>query len=109
MAGFSEQLDALTGQGAKVIAASVDDEEKAKEVADTLGFPIAYGVTRAEADALGSWWEDRRGIIQPSEFLLDGEGRVLQAMYATGPIGRISPDDAVRMVTNLERRRQEQG
>ena len=59
---------ALEAQGAKIIAASVDDLENAKAIAADLTFPVAYGVSRAEADALGAWWgEQRGGIMQPSE------------------------------------------
>ena len=42
-----------------MIAASVDDEEKAGEVAAEVSFPVAHGVTRADADAIGAFWEDR--------------------------------------------------
>ena len=37
----------LESIGAKVVAASVDDIDKAKEVADEVSFPVAHGVTRA--------------------------------------------------------------
>ena len=50
------------------------------------------------ADALGSWWEDRRQIIQPSEFILDADGNVMTSTYSSGPIGRIEPDAAVRLI-----------
>ena len=46
---------------------------RAKCLADGKSFPFAYGMTRADADRIGAWWEDRRGIVQPSEFILDGE------------------------------------
>ena len=52
----------------KVVASSVDPIDKAQEVADEVNFPIGYGLTKDTADLLGSWWEDRRQIIQPSEF-----------------------------------------
>ncbi len=72
-----------------------------------LGFPIAYGVTREQADAIGAWWEDRRNIIQPSEFVLDGDGKVLSATYSTGPVGRMDAGDALKLVKFLERKRNE--
>ena len=72
-----------------------------------LGFPIAYGVTREQADAIGAWWEDRRDIIQPSEFVLDGDGKVLSATYSTGPVGRMDAGDALKLVRFLERKRNE--
>ena len=79
--------------------------DKATDVQEELGFPIAYGVTREQADAIGAWWEDRRDIIQPSEFVLDGDGKVLSATYSTGPIGRMDAGDALKLVKFLERKR----
>lgn len=51
------------------------------------------------ADQLGSWWEERRGIVQPSEFLVAADGKVRASSYSSGPIGRIDPVDVVRLVT----------
>jgi hypothetical protein len=59
---------------------------------------VGYGVTRAIADQLGSWWEERRSIIQPSEFLVAADGKIRAATYSSGPIGRIHPADVVRLV-----------
>ncbi|MDH4151399.1 MAG: redoxin domain-containing protein, partial [Betaproteobacteria bacterium] len=75
--------------GAKVFAASVDPVDKAGEVAAELSFPVAYGVTRAVAEQLDSWWEERRSIIQPSEFIMTAEGKIIASSYSDGPVGRI--------------------
>ena len=99
------QLEPLAGLGARVFGASVDPEDKAAEVASELSFPVAHGVTRAQADQLGSWWEDRRSIIQPSEFILDEAGKVLTSTYSSGPVGRMDPEDVVRYLTMLESRK----
>ena len=98
MAGFEQHKSELDGLGVKVVAASVDPVDKAKPVADEVSFPIGFGVTRAMADQLGSWWEERRSIIQPSEFLVAADGKVRAATYSSGPIGRIHPADVVRLV-----------
>ena len=68
-------------------------------------FPIAYGVTQSDAETLGAWWSDRRGgFIEPTEFLLGRGGTVLGSLYASGPIGRMSVDEALYMIRNRERR-----
>jgi peroxiredoxin len=103
--GFAAQRQALDGLGVKIVAASVDPIDKAREIAGAVGFPIGHGVTRDVARALGSWWEDRRQIIQPSEFVLDAEGRVAASSYSDGPLGRFDAEDVVRFVTFLESRR----
>ena len=104
MVGFSEQKAELDKLGASVVAASVDPIDKACEVADEVGFPVGYGVTRDIADALGSWWEDRRQIIQPSEFILGPDNKVVVSSYADGPLGRIEAADVVRLVNFYESR-----
>ena len=95
--------------GVSVVAASIDTGEHSKEVADEVSFPIGEGVTRDIADKLGSWWEDRRGIIQPSEFIVGGDGKILHASYSSGPLARTEGGDVVRLVAFLEKRKQEQG
>ena len=102
MVGFEKEKAELDALGVKVIAASVDDTEKAGEVAAEVSFPVGYGVTRADADAIGAWWEERRQIIQPSEFVIGEDGKVLASSYSDGPIGRIDAADVVRMVKRLE-------
>jgi alkyl hydroperoxide reductase subunit AhpC len=98
LAGFEQHKSELDGLGVKVVAASVDPIDKAKEVAATVSYPVGYGVTRAMADELGSWWEERRSIIQPSEFLVAADGKVRASTYSSGPIGRVAPADVVRLV-----------
>lgn len=98
MAGFAKLYPDLQALGIGVLAASVDPLDKAKEVAAALPFPIAYGVTRAQADAIGAWWEERRSIVQPAEFLLDAQGKVVSSTYSSGPIGRLDPADVVKHI-----------
>lgn len=105
MVGFAEKSAELKALGVSVVAASVDPIDKAKEVADEVNFPIGYEVTREIADRLGSFWEDRRQIIQPSEFVLSPENTVLSSSYSDGPLGRIQAEDVVRYVTFVESQR----
>ena len=91
--------------GVRVIAASVDALDKAREVADEVGFPVGFGVTREIADKLGSWWEDRRSIVQPSEFLLDADNKVVISSYSDGPLGRVEAEDVVKLVNFYESRK----
>jgi peroxiredoxin len=98
LAGFEKLRPELDALGIKVLAASADTLEKAREVAAELSFPVAYGVTREQADRIGAWWEERRAIIQPSEFVITGDGTVRSATYSSGPIGRLDPSDVVKFV-----------
>ena len=105
LVGFKSENTALETLGVKVFAASIDPEDKAKEVSDEVTYPVGYGVTYEQAPLLGSWWEDRRKIIQPSEFLLDANGFVLLSSYSAGPLGRVDATDVVRLVKFLEKRK----
>ena len=91
--------------GVKLVAASTDPLDKAQEVADEVGFPVGFGVTRETADALGAWWEDRRSIVQPSEFLLDADNKVVMSSYSDGPLGRVDAADVVKLVNFYESRK----
>ena len=103
MDGFNERLEALGEADVSVVAASVDNIDNAKKIADGKDFSFGYGVTRDTADALGSWWEDRRQIIQPSEFVVNGEtGKVVLSSYSDGPLGRLDAGDVVRLVNFYE-------
>ena len=106
MAGFGKERSALDAIGAKVVAASVDPLDKANELADEVGFPIAYGITREQADAIGAWWEDRRGIVQPSEFIVGRDGKVVASSYSSGPLGRIDAPDVERLIYFYEQQAQ---
>lgn len=88
---------------------SADSPEHAEKMQRESGakFPIAYGVSREEAESLGAWWsEDRGGFVQPTEFLLSRGGVVFGSLYASGPVGRMSVDEALYSIRNRERRRQ---
>lgn len=88
--------------GAKVFAASVDPVDKAREVAAEVSFPVGYGVTRANAEQLDSWWEERRSIIQPSEFIMTAEGKIIASSYSDGPVGRIDAADVIKVINFRE-------
>lgn len=103
MAAFEEQQSELKALGISVFAASVDTGDHAQEVADSVSFPVAQGVTRETADALGSWWEDRRSIVQPSEFVLRGDGSIVNASYSDGPLARTDPGDVCTLVGFLKK------
>ena len=87
-----------------VVAASIDPADKAQEVTNEVSFPVGMEVTRDIADALGSWWEDRRQIIQPSEFILGPDNKVIASSYADGPLGRMQADDVVKLINFYESR-----
>ena len=72
-----------------------------------VNFPIAIDVARGIGDSIGAFWEPRRDHIQPSEFILRQDGRVLASTYSAGPIGRMDPKESLTLLRYLnEMRRQ---
>ena len=91
--------------GVTLFAAASDDAEHTAVVAEPLSFPVGCNVSRSEGDALGAWWEPRRGHIQPSEFILTGKGRVLASTYSNSPIGRMDPAETLSLLKLLSARK----
>ena len=104
MAAWEEAKPELENLEATILVASVDSLEHTQEVVDRgLTYPVAYRVSKEEADSFGAWWsEDRGGYIQTAEFLLGWRGVVLAAMYASGPVGPVGADEAIRQITDRE-------
>ena len=95
-----------------VVALSVDPLDKAREMAERVKatFPIVYGLKVPEdAEKVGAYWEERRGIVHATNFIIDADKKVIQACYATGPIGRIVAEDALRSVQGQKRRKAQGG
>ena len=105
MVGFEKVKQELDALGAKIVAASVDPLDKAREVASELSFSVGYGVTREIANKIGAWWEDRRNIIQPSEFIVGTDGKVIVSSYSDGPLGRIDAADVIKLIKFYESRK----
>lgn len=95
-----------------VIAFSVDPLEKARETVEQehITFPVAYGLSvPRDAEKIGAFWEARRSIFHATNFILDSDRKVLDASYATGPIGRIVADDALSHIEHFRKRKAQGG
>ena len=88
--------------GVSIVAGSKDDRDKAEEVGAPLPFPVAHGVTRDQADSLGAWWDEKRDFMQPSEFILNHQGRVIHSTYSSSPVGRTDPAETLVLLNILE-------
>ncbi len=86
----------LTELGIDAVGISPDKPAKQKKFDDKfdLGFPLLSDPDHAVAEAYGAWGEKKMfgkvgfGIVR-SSFLIDEEGRILQAAY------KVKPDDTV--------------
>lgn len=111
MADYQNHLGEFLAENIGVVAMSVDPVEKAKETIDAQGltFPVAYGLhAPGDAEPIGAFWEERRAIFHATNVILEAEGKILQATYSTGPIGRITAADALSYIRFVKKRKQQQ-
>ncbi|WP_157016783.1 peroxiredoxin family protein [Mesorhizobium xinjiangense] len=105
LAAFSRAADKFAGEDIKVISVSADDREKTEALVEKykLAFPVAYGAdARAVSAATGAFVNDDPVYLQATGFLLNPEGQVVTAVYSTGAIGRLLPDDVLGLVRHLK-------
>jgi peroxiredoxin len=105
LAAFARATPALERLGIRVVALSVDDAVTAAALVQQHGlkFPVGYGAdAEAIAAATGAYTNDAPSYLQSTGFVLDPEGRVLVAVYSSGAIGRLVPDDVAGFVRYLQ-------
>ncbi len=104
LAAFSRAEPRLDEAGIKVAAVSVDDEATGTALVEKhrLSFPVGYG---AEADqvaaAIGAYTHREPRYLQSTGFVLDPDGKIVTAVYSSGAIGRLVPEDVIGFVTYL--------
>ncbi len=101
LAAFSRAKDALEEAGARVVAFSVDDEQTSSALADKLRltFPLAHSADAEQvAEQVGAYVNDEPRHLQSTGFVLAPDGSVVTAVYSSGAIGRLLPDDVVGLV-----------
>lgn len=101
MAAFEQAWDELREEGIEVVAGSVDPEAEARGTVQRLGlrYPVAFGLPLLPtAQALGAFYEVRRSILHATGVVVRPDGTVATACYATGPVGRLTPDDVLRVI-----------
>jgi peroxiredoxin len=103
-------MESFKEENVDIVALSVDPLDKAQEMVERTKatFPIGYGLTvPQDANKVGAYWEERRGIIHATNFIIDADRKVTQACFATGPIGRIIAEDALRSIRGAKKRRRQ--
>jgi len=101
LADFQKNLGKFKEREVLVVAASVDQLVDAqKTVAEHgLGFAVGYGLdAQAIADRYGAFFEGEKKFLHATGFLIKPDGRVCNAVYSTGPIGRLTASDSLRLI-----------
>lgn len=104
LGAFQRASEKWSRVGIKVVALSVDDEAATKATIEKykLSFPVGHSADVKEvARVTGAYTNDSPSYLQSTGFVLDREGHVLIAVYSSGPIGRLVPEDVIGMVSYL--------
>jgi len=101
LAAFERAQDKLRDEDIVVVAASTDPLEKAKETVSehALTLPVGYGLPLKETAAtFGAFYDERRGILHATGFVIKPDRTIAVAQYSSGPIGRLVWQDVLGLV-----------
>jgi peroxiredoxin len=101
LADYQQHLGDFERRGVTVAAASVDSLEDARKCRETNGvtYPLGYGLNvREVAAATGAFFEEKRGILHATSFVVAPDRTVANASYSTGPIGRLVAKDCIGLI-----------
>lgn len=101
LAAFHRAEDKLAEVGVMVVALSVDDEATSAALVTKhhLGFPVGHSADAdAVASATGAFTNADPHHLQSTGFVLGPDGTVLTAVYSSGAIGRLVPEDVLGLV-----------
>ena len=101
MAAFDRAQDKLREEGISVVVASTDPIEKAKDTVSehSLTLPVGYGLPVKETAAtVGAFYEEKRGFLQATGFVIKPDKTIAVAQYSSGPIGRLVWQDILGLV-----------
>lgn len=86
----------------------MDDEDTSAALVDklALGFPVAHSADADKvAESVGAYVNPEPHHLQSAGFVLAPDGSVVTAVYSSGAIGRLVPDDVVGLVRHLQQHR----
>lgn len=104
LAAFQRAHQSLADAGIAVVAISVDDEATGAALVEKrkIAFPVGHSADAdAVAAATGAFTNADPKYLQSTGFVLAPDGTVLTAVYSSGAIGRLVPDNVVGLVRYL--------
>ena len=108
IAAFAGASEALSQAGIDVAALSVDDEAETAAFAAkhdarfVLGHSAEVSAVVAATGAYETTHPQRGRFLESTGFVLAPDGAILAAVYASRAIGRLVPDDVIRLVTFMK-------
>jgi peroxiredoxin len=108
LAAFSRARELFAAANITIVALSVDDKATSEKLVAKLrlSFPVGFGANAdGIAAATGAYVAEGSAYLQSTGFVLDRRGRILTAVYSSGAIGRLVPDDVAGFVKYVESER----
>jgi peroxiredoxin len=107
LAGFQRAREKLAETGIKVVALSVDNEATTVGTIEkfNLSFPVGHSADADRVASLtGAYTNESPRYLQATGFLLAPDGKILNAVYSSGPLGRLVAEEVIGMVAYLKSR-----
>ncbi|MGI8416467.1 MAG: peroxiredoxin family protein [Nakamurella sp.] len=105
LAAFSRASAKFAGLDIKIVALSVDDEATSAALVAKhhLSFPVGHSADADQvAAATGAFTNADPHYLQSTGFVLAPDGTIITAVYSSGAIGRLVPDDVAGLVGYLK-------
>jgi peroxiredoxin len=105
LAGFQRASEKLAATGIKVVALSVDGEAAAAGTVEKykLSFPVGHSADADKIAAItGAYTNEAPRYLEATGFVLAPDGKILNAVYSSGPLGRLVAEDVIGMVAYLK-------
>jgi peroxiredoxin len=101
LADFQTRISEFEEKKIRIIGASTDNLEDAQKMAERrkLTFPLAYGMDAKEfADMTGAFFDDKKGFLHATAFIIRPDGTLEDVVYSTGPLGRLTAADTLMLI-----------
>ena len=96
---LQDRLADFQKENAQIVAVSTDAPENSQKLVGkhNLGFPVLAGLSRETVEAYDLFFNKEKGYAEPAVFILRPDGTVAYASLQSGPLGRPSNDDLLRI------------
>jgi peroxiredoxin len=107
LADFQKNISEFEKRNIIIIGASTDTIENAvkTQTDHCLTYTIAFGLDGKEFSSLtGAFYDGKDGYAQGTGIIIGPDGRVADAVYSTGPIGRYTSAECLGMIDYLSKK-----
>jgi len=106
LSAFQRASETLAALDIRVVAFSVDDEQTTQALIAKhhLNFPMGHSARADEvSQAIGAYVNERPHHFQSTGFILKPDSTVLVAVYSSGAVGRLVPEDVAGLIRHIRK------